>query len=295
MNILITGLNNYLGKRLAHYLANEGNQVFCLVRNETHFLNTMNEQPNITVIRGDLVKEKFAPAIPYYMDVAIYLSQDSAEWNEQYRDLELLSLNHFIKQARRTNCDHLVYITRLRTPFVSQVKQLLIGSYIHHTIIRMSNIIGRESILMQMMKKISSKLMIVINDRLSKFKSQPIALVDLLTYINFLLLNPIAFNQQYDIGGPDVLSYKEMLASYLKVNKLKRKIITVPSVSNELSAIMISLTTGVSVSAARAYGENITSDLLCADNRIHEIFPHECLPFEEALCEAIEDDGNKVY
>lgn len=287
MNTLIAGLNNYLGKTLALFLANEGYNISCLVRNEKHFLNSTEHHPNLAVVRGDLVREKYTPPLAKNMDVAIYLSQDSAEWNDQYKNLELLSLINFIKQARKTNSQQLIYITRLRTPFIKEVQQILTDSYISFTIIRISNIIGGGSILMEMMNKISSKLMIFANKRLVKMKSQPIALQDLLIYLNFIVLNPAAFNQSFDLGGPDILSYKDMLKTYLKLRHLKRPIITLPSFNNRLSAMLISLTTGVSVSTARAFGQHITGDLLCENNHIHDLFPHECLSFEQALTKAL--------
>lgn len=286
MNILITGLNNYLGKRLALFFANEGYNISCLVRNEKHFLNSTEKHPNLVVMQGDLVREKYTPPLSGNMDVAIYLSQDSAEWGDQYKNLELLSLVNFVKQARKTNTQQLIYITRLRTPFTKEVQQILTDSYISYTIVRIGNIIGTGSILMEMMNKISSKFIIFANNRLAKMRSQPIALRDLLTYLNFVVLNPAAFNQSFDIGGPDILSYRDMLKIYLKLRHLRRPIIALPNFSNRLSAMFISLTTGVSVPTARAFGQYITGDLLCENNHIHDLFPHECLTFEQALKEA---------
>jgi len=283
MNVLLTGLNNYLGKQLASYLADEGYLLSCLVRNEKYFLEMTERHSNLSIITGDLVREKYTPAIAGDMDVAVYLSQDSAEWGEQYKNLELLSLINFIKQARKSNSQQLIYITRLRAPFIQEVQQILINSYMAYTIIRISNIIGRGSILMEMMKKISSKFLIFANHRLVKMRAQPIALQDLLTYLNFVLLNPAAFNQNFDLGGPDILSYKEMLKAYMKLVKKHRPIIALPSFSNRLSAVFISLTTGVSVPTARAFGEYITEDLLCENNHIYELFPHERLTFEQAI------------
>lgn len=287
MNTLITGLNNYLGKRLAFHLADEGYRTSCLVRDEQRFLESTEQHPNLTTIKGDLLREKYNAAIGDDVDVAIFLSQDSAEWNEQYKNLELLSLINFIKQARKSNSQQLIYITRLRTPFIEEVKQILTDSYISYTIIRISNIIGRGSILMEMMKKISTRLFIFANQRLVKLRTQPIALQDLLAYLNFIVLNPTAFNQSFDIGGPDILSYKDMLKTYMKISRVNRSIITLPSFSNKLSAIFISLSTGVSVSAAKAFGEHITGDLLCENNHIQDLFPHKCLTFEQAIQAAL--------
>ena len=118
-------------------------------------------------------------------------------------------------------------------------------------------------------------------------RTQPIALQDLLAYLNFILLNPVTFNQSFDLGGPDILSYKDMLKAYMKLIKIKRPILVLPSLSNRLSALVMSLNTGVSVPAAKAFGDYITTDLLCENNMIYELFPHERLSFEQAIREAL--------
>jgi len=283
MNILITGLNNYLGKRLTRYLAREGYSLSCLVRNKKYFLGKDEAYPNLSVITSDLLREKYTPSISNPIDVAIYLSQDSAEWGEQYKNLELLSLINFIKQARKNNSQQLIYITRLRAPFIHEVQQILVDSYMPYTIVRISNIIGKGSILMEMMRKLTGRFLIFANQRLVKVRTQPIALQDLLTYLNFIVLNPAVFNQLFDIGGPDTLSYHDMLKTYMRVAHIHKPIFALPGVSTRLSAIFISLTTGVSVSRARAFNKHITNDLLCENNHIHELFPHECLTFEQAI------------
>ncbi|WP_028296853.1 hypothetical protein [Olivibacter sitiensis] len=286
MNILLNGLNNYLGEKLAKFLAEENGfqELYCLIRNEKHFMDYgLSLLPNIHPAVCDLIREQYASSIPSQADAAIYLSQDSAEWNDSYRNMEMLSLQNFVRLARRTNCGHFIYITRLRTPFVEDAFQMLKESYINFTVVRMSNIIGPGSILMKMMDRLSKKPMILTDRRLANAKAQPIALNDLLNYVNMMILNPATFNQQFDIGGPDTLSYKDMLQTYLDITHIKRKIIQIPSIGNEIAALFVSMITGVSVPAARAYQENITGDLLCAENRIHELFPIDCIHFDEAI------------
>lgn len=283
MNILITGLNNYLGSKLVRYLAIENGfqDIYCFIRNRKLF--DQMTISNLHLVECDLLKSSFFTPPPQQAEAAIYLSQDSSEWNDAYRDMEMLSLQNFVRLARKTNCHHFVYITRLRTPFVPDVVEMLSKSYINFTVIRMSNIIGPDSILMKMMERISKQLMILADKRLANAKAQPIALQDLLYYINMILLNPSTYNQQFDIGGLDTLSYKDMLQKYLDITHAKRKIIEIPSIGNEIAALFVSMITGVGVPAARAYNENITGDVLCTENRIHDLFPLVCLRFEEAL------------
>lgn len=286
MNILLTGINNYLGKKLASSFLEEGHQVACLVRSETLFLKNTENNPNLSMIRGDLIREKYSVDFPDNLDVAYYFSLYAVEQADIYQELELLALQNYIKKLRRVNCTHLVYVIPLRSPVNEEVEALLKENYIYYTIVRTSNIVGKSSILMRIFKHMSSKLAIIATARLAKSRCQPISLRDALIYLNFIALNPAAFNQRFDIGGPEILSYREMLDSYLQMNKVKKVIITLPFLHDAFTSFWLSRSSGIPKAIAKAFSTNIQGDILCEDNRIHELFPHKSLKFREALREA---------
>ncbi len=286
MNILLVGINNYLGKKLATYFLDAGHQVACLVRNETLSLKNNEKNSNLSIIRGDLIREKYTVDFPEDLDVAYYFSLYAVEQGDIYQELELIALQNYIKKLRRVNCSHLVYVIPLRSPINVEVANLLKENYIFYTIIRTSNIIGESSILMSIFKQMSSKLAIISTSKLAKSRCQPIALRDALIYLNFIALNPVAFNQRFDIGGPEILSYREMLDSYLQMHKIKKIIITLPFIHDAFTSFWLSRSSGIPKVVARAFSTNIQGDILCEDNRIHELFPHKSLKFKEALREA---------
>src|SRR5690606_9637040 len=137
--------------------------------------------------------------------------------------------------------------------------------------------------LLQIFKQMSDKLLIISNSRLAKSRCQPIALSDALIYLDFIASNPVAFNQSFDLCGPDILSYREMLDLYLKLKNIKKNIITLPFVHLTFSTFWLSKNSGISKATARAFSENIKGDILCGDDCINDLFPHESLSFEEAL------------
>lgn len=287
MNILLTGVNNYLGQELVSFFLEKEYTVTCLIRSETLFYNTKKSEKNLATIQGDLIREKYSRNFPDNLDVAFYFSYYIAERGDIYQELELLSLQNYIKKARRVNCSHLIYVLPLRSPVIDEVKELLEDSYIPYTIIRTSNIVGKNSLLMQIFKKMTSSMTIVSNTKLAESRCQPIALSDAIAYLDFISFNPAVFNQSFDIGGPEVLSYKEMLLEFMKLSKVKRTIITLPFVHTFFSTFWLSASGGIPKRIAGAFSKNIQGDLLCEDNKIHDLFPHTCLTFREAVLRAI--------
>lgn len=286
MNVLLTGINTYLGKKLSLFFLEKDYQLTCLIRNEA-FLKNEKGNTNLSIIRGDLIREKYSKDFPKDLDVAFYFSYYIAEQGDIYQELELLSIQNYIKKARRVNCAHLVYVMPLRSPVNKDIKNLFEKSYIPYTIIRTSNIVGKDSLLMQIFKKMASNFAIVSNSKLASSKCQPIALSDALAYLDFIASNPITFDQTFDIGGPEILSYREMLSQFLQIYKVKKTIITLPFVHSIFSTFWLSQSSGLPKMIAHAFSENIQGDLLCENNRIHDLFPHTSLKFKEAVLESI--------
>jgi hypothetical protein len=287
MNVLLTGINTYLGKKLSLFFLEKNYQLTCLVRNET-FLKDEKDNQNLSIIRGDLIREKYNKEFPQDLDVAFYFSYYIAEQGDIYQELELLSIQNYIKKARRVNCAHLIYVMPLRSPVNNDIKKLFEESYIPYTVIRTSNIVGKDSLLMQIFKKMASNYAIVSNSKLASSKCQPIALSDAITYLDFIASNPITFNQFFDIGGPEVLSYRQMLVQFLQICNIKKTIITLPFIHSFFSTFWLSKSSGLPKVIAHAFNENIQGDLLCENNRIHDLFPHTSLKFKEAVLESIQ-------
>src|SRR5690606_7421315 len=120
MNILITGLNNYLGENLASFFAEQGDHVFCRVRSKTLFMKKRSLHANITVVEGDLFREKYAQEMPAEIDVAFYLNQELADRGGIHRDMEIISVQNYVKKLRRISCQHFVYISRMRSPLADE-------------------------------------------------------------------------------------------------------------------------------------------------------------------------------
>lgn len=292
MNILITGINNYLGDKLKSYFLEGPNHVTCLVRREKLFLNGTENHPNLSLIRGDLIREQYSEEFPSDLDVAFYFSNYTSEQGGIYEDLELLSLQNYIRKLRLVNCPHFIYVMPLRSPVTERLANLLNESYIPNTIVRTSNIVGKSSPLMDIFKYMTSKFVIITDAKLAESRCQPIALSDALIYLDFIAQNPILFDESFELGGPDTLTYREMLEQYLKLMNINKTIITAPFIHHAISTYWLSRTIGVSKATAQAFNKNVQGDILCKDNHIIEFFPHECMSFKDALKIAL--DNKKI-
>lgn len=283
MNILLTGINTYLGVNFQSYLLERGYRVTTLVR-KTHALkNPPQPQENLTILYGDMIRESYSDNIPHNLHAAYYFSTYSTEQGGVYKNLELLALQNLVKKLRRVHCHHLVYVASLRSPVNKDVALLLAASYIPYTVVRTSNIVGKDSALLEIFKEYSKQFVILSNRHLSKSKAQPIAISDALAYLEFIANHPKTFHKNLDMGGPEILSYREMITQYLEIIGVKKRIVTIPFINDRFSAYLLQTNGNIPKEMARSFQRNIKGDLLCSNDFLHDLFPRKRLTFKEAL------------
>jgi hypothetical protein len=151
------------------------------------------------------------------------------------------------------------------------------------TILMAGIIIGSGSASFEIIRDLVEKLPIMIAPKWLKQMTQPIAVRDVLTYLTDVLGSAACFNQSFEIGGPNVMSYKELLLKFAKIRGLKRIIITMPVLTPRLSAYWLYLITSTSFSLARFLVESLINNAVCKENRIQKLFPRNLLTYEESL------------
>jgi hypothetical protein len=156
------------------------------------------------------------------------------------------------------------------------------------TVLRAAIIIGSGSASFEIIRDLTEKLPVMTVPRWVNTRSQPIGIRDVLFYLENVLLNERTFDQNFDIGGPDVLSFKQMMLTYAKVRKLKRYIITIPFLSPKISSYWLYFVTSTSYSLAQSLVNSMKNETVCRNNAINDIIPHQCISYEEALRLAFE-------
>lgn len=159
--------------------------------------------------------------------------------------------------------------------------------------LRAAIIIGSGSASFEIIRDLVEKLPVMIAPRWLKTRCQPIGIRNVIDYLQGVMLKPEAFNQSFDIGGADVLTYKGMLLDYANVRKLKRWIITVPVLSPKLSSLWLYFVTSTSYSLARTLVASMKNEVICNDTSIQKVVPIKILHYQEALELAFEKISQK--
>ena len=290
MKVLIAGANGYIGTRLIPILLSKGHTVVCLVRDKRRFHENSDYSDKVTLLQGDLLEQKSIDNFPADIDAAYYLVHSMTQ-NEDFAKLEAQSAQNFTNELNKTHCRQVIFLsgitndTGLSKHLLSRrhVEDVLKESNAALTVLRASIIIGSGSASFEIIRDLTEKLPLMTVPRWVNTRCQPIAIRDVLTYLENVLLNEKAFDRTFDIGGPDVLTFKELMLGYAKVRKLKRYIVTIPFLSPKISSYWLYFVTSTSYQLAQSLVDSMKNETIMKDHAIDEVAPHKCLTYEEAL------------
>lgn len=290
MKILITGANGYIGTRLIPILAEKGHEIYALVRSRFRIEIPENCKEKVHIIEADLLKPATLDNIPKNIDVAFYLVH-SMSYSEKFSELEEQAATNFIHCLDETEAKQIIYLSglsneeNLSTHLKSRKKvgEILQTGKIPITILKAGIIIGSGSASYEIIRDLVEKLPIMVAPKWIKNLTQPIAISDVLIYLTLVLNNPQCFNQSFEIGGPDILSYKDLLLKFAKVRGLKRKIFVVPVLTPRLSSYWLFFVTSTNFSLARFLVESLSNNAICKETTIQKLFPRKLLSYEEAI------------
>lgn len=291
MKILLTGVTGYVGGRLLPVLLDKGHKVSCMVRDQQRFPAQYKDNPAIEVIEGDFLLNKGTDAIPADIDVAYYLIHSMAGSVTHFDEDELVAARNFREAINKTSCKQVVYLSGFEhgnelSRHLSSRKntrlELKQGSYAL-TVFHAGIIIGSGSASFEIIRDLVEKLPVMGIPPFMKKKCQPIAIRDILFYLSESLLSESCFNKDFDIGGPDILSYEEMLRKVASIRQLKRRLFVVPFIRTRLCANWLYFVTSTSYFLALNLSESMSHDSVCEENSIESIFPRKLLSYDMAV------------
>ena len=293
MKILLTGATGYIGKRLLPRLVEDGHEVVCSVRDLDRFHPPNSIKSKISIIELDLLDEKTLKNIPKDIDGAFYLVH-SMSASTDYQTLEQKSAINFRNAISKTTIKHVVYLSGIinkkeLSKHLSSRKtvelELKKGTY-NFTTLRAGIIIGSGSASFEIIRDLVEKLPIMITPKWLNTKCQPIGIIDVIAFLSKTIFNKKTFNSDFDIGGPDILTYKEMLLEFGRSRNLKRTIISVPIMSPKLSSYWLYYVTSTSYKLAVALVKSMKIEVVCRDNKINELLDIKPLSYNESLSRA---------
>lgn len=290
MRILLTGSTGYIGKRLLPVLVESGHDVICCVRDPKRFTPPESLKENITVLKLDLLDKDSLESIPKDIDGAYYLVHSMSS-DGDYQSLEENSAINFRNALKKTKVNHVVYLSgivnesQLSKHLTSRKNveiELKKGGY-NFTALRAGIIIGSGSASFEIIRDLVEKLPIMITPKWLNTKCQPIGVSDVISFLSKTLFNNETFNKDFDIGGPDVLSYKSMLLGFGKERNLKRKIFIVPVMTPKLSSYWLYFVTSTSYKLATSLVNSMKVEVVCRNNQLETILGITPLSYKQSL------------
>ena len=290
MKILLTGSSGYIGKRLLPILVDSGHDVICCVRDIKRFAPPESIKSRINIIQIDLLDRSSLDIIPEDIDGAFYLVH-SMSASSDYPLLEQKSAENFRNAINKTKVKHVVYLSGIvnesdLSKHLASRKNVEIelgkGNY-HLTTLRAGIIIGSGSASFEIMRDLVEKLPIMITPRWLNTKCQPIGISDVIKILSKTIFNPRTYDNDFDIGGPDILSYKEMLLEFARIRNLKRYIFTVPIMTPKLSSYWLYFVTSTSYKLAVSLVNSMKIEVICRNHEINEILGIRPVNYQAAL------------
>ncbi|MBE9462514.1 SDR family oxidoreductase [Dyadobacter subterraneus] len=291
MKILLTGATGYIGKRLLPVLLENGHEVICCVRDKGRFTPPENSENQVTVIEVDFLNPGTLKEIPENVDGAYYLIHSMSSDSKDFAKLEDQSAENFRNRMNQTEVKHIVYLSgiindhNLSKHLASRkkVEDILAAGKYHFTTLRAGIIIGSGSASFEIIRDLIEKLPVMITPKWLQTKSQPIAIRDVITMLEKVLFNKDTFGKSFDIGGPDILTYKQMLLAFAAIRNLKRFIITLPVLTPKLSSYWLYFVTSTTFSLAKKLVDSMTVEVVCRDNRLSELLHLKPMSYKEAI------------
>lgn len=295
MKILITGTTGYIARRLIPLLSKQGHSLVCCVRDLGRIPEELINQPLIEFIEIDFLRPN-PNVFPIDIDAAYYLIHSMSSNGGNFEELELKCAQNFKALTEKTNCKQVIYLSGIvndqtLSKHLSsryQVEKTLNSSKYAVTTLRAGIIVGSGSASFEIIRDIVEKLPIMITPKWLNTKTQPIGIRDVLSFLERALGKRETYNKSYDICGPEVLTYKEMLLQFAEIRGFKRHIFTLPVLTPKLSSYWLYFVTSTSFNLAQALVDSMKIEIIANDSDINEIMGIEPMNYKEAVALAFQ-------
>ncbi|WP_055442247.1 SDR family oxidoreductase [Lacinutrix himadriensis] len=296
MNILVTGATGYIGKRLIPLLLHEGHHVTCAVRDKLRADKSYLQEEQIDVIEVDFLKPETLKNIPNDIDIAYYLIHSMSNTSNDFEKLEQECAANFRTSIEKTNTKQVIYLSGI-TNDANLSKHLQSRKNVEHelesksyalTIFKAGIIVGSGSSSFEIIRDLVEKLPFMIAPKWLNTKTQPLAVRDVLSFLLKSVGNKKTFNRSFDIFGPEVLTYKQMLLQFAEVRELKRYILTVPIMTPKLSSYWLYFVTSTSYKLASNLVDSMGVEIIGKPSEINAILHVNPLSYKDAVALAFE-------
>lgn len=291
MKILLTGANGYIGLRLLPQLLEMGHEVICAVRNRDRLAVNKEILKRITVIELDFLKDTTTPPEIEDIEIAYYLIHSMSASTSDFDSQEALAAQNFNRIMESTGVKQVIYLSGIvneehlskHLQSRKQVEDILYKGAYQTTVLRAAIIVGSGSSSFEIIRDLCEKLPVMITPTWVKTRCQPLAIRDVLNFLTGVIGREECYNQSFDVGGPDILSYKDMMLQYAEVRDLKLYIYEVPVLSPRLSSYWLYFVTSTSYKLALNLVDSMKTEVITRDTRLQELLGLKPITYKEAI------------
>lgn len=294
--ILVTGATGYVGSRLAHALIKEGHTIRLMARNPEH----LKIKPSQTVehAKADVFNESSLNDALQDIHTAYYLVHSLA--NKNFSKQDQMAAQNFVKACEKQNVERIIYLGGLgeedenlseHLESRQEVGRILRSGPIPVIEFRASIILGSGSISFEMIRALVEKLPVMITPKWVRVKAQPIAIEDVVSYLQEALQIQTSSSLIYEIGGANQASYGEIMQEYAKLRRLKRFMIPVPFLNSRLSSLWLGFVTPLYARIGRNLMTSLKNPTVVKDQKALKDFSIQPISIQEAIRKAmLEED-----
>ncbi len=294
MKILLTGVTGYIGKRLLPELLKEGHEVVCAVRDSKRFDTTVFKSEALSVIEVNFLDPESLQNIPDDIDAAYYLIHSMSASVHDFDRLERECAMNFRSRINKTAARQVIYLSgivneqQLSDHLLSRkgVEDILAKGTYSLTTLRAGIIVGSGSASFEIIRDLVEKLPLMIAPKWILTRSQPIAISNVIQFLKGVLQREETYGNSYDIGGPEILTYKQMLLQFAEIRKLRRSIISVPVMTPRLSSYWLYFVTSTSYKLAVNLVDSMKVEIICRENDLHKKLGIQLLTYKDAVRQA---------
>jgi uncharacterized protein YbjT (DUF2867 family) len=296
--ILITGATGYVGGRLLRHLEEGGHAVRCLVRDPPRVRSAARQTE---VVQGDCLDEASLDGALRGVHTAYYLVHSMAG-GANFAERDRRAARNFGRAAARAGVSRIIYLGGLtdeQGPISAHLKSraetgdILRTSGVPVIEFRASIIIGAGSLSYQMIEALVERLPVMVCPRWVATLTQPIAIDDVVAYLARALALPDGPSRLFEIGGPETVSYGDMMRSYARLRGLRRVLLPVPLLTPHLSGLWLALVTPAQARIGKALVEGLRNSTVVQSTEARDTFAIHPMPLDDALVVAISEGACK--
>ena len=286
-SILVTGATGYVGGRLVPRLLDNGYKVRCLARDASRLKNRWN---NAEIFQGDVLDEGSLNNALKGIDTAYYLIHSMG--GDDFSKTDVIAAENFARAAEKQNIKRIIYLGGLVSSDENLSKHLSSRQQTGETLrkfsvpvteFRAGVIVGSGSLSFEMIRYLTERLAVMITPKWVNTKTQPIAIRDVLRYLIEALKVEKSTGEIIEIGGENILTYKELMSIYAEVRGLKRYFIKVPVLTPRLSSHWIGFVTPLPSRIAKPLVDGLKNELICKSTKAKELFNFKPISYKKAV------------